>query len=71
MFKELTEKIAYPTVEHEILAFWKERQHGEHRAALDDDVEQIALARQPTLCNQQMARRRNRQKLGDTLNDPE
>ena len=48
----------------------KQRQHREHGTALDDNVEEIGLRRQPTLCEQQVPRRRHRQKLGDAFDDP-
>src|SRR5260370_40093798 len=49
----------------------KDRNDGQHRAALNDHVEQIRLAGQPMFSNEEMARGRNRQKLGYSLNDTE
>src|SRR5260370_14245086 len=49
----------------------KDRNDGQHRAALNDHVEQIRLAGQPMFSNEEMARGRNRQKLGYSLNDAE
>ena len=47
----------------------KQRQHGDDRAALDDDVEKVALARQPVLGDQQMAGGGNGDEFGDSLDD--
>jgi hypothetical protein len=53
-------------------SFVKEGNDGDDRAALDDDIEQIGLVTlQPVLREQQMSRRRNRDELGDSFNDPE
>ena len=49
----------------------KERQDGDDRPALDDDVEEIALARQPMLGDEQMAGGRNGNEFGDPLDDPQ
>ena len=47
----------------------KQRQHGDDRTALDDDVEEIALARQPVLGDEQMAGGGDGNEFGDSLND--
>src|SRR5208283_948042 len=60
-----------PTKEKLVQSVAKERKHGQDRAALDDDVEQIRLARQPLLGNEQMASGGNREKLGYSFNDSE
>jgi len=51
MFKELTEKIAYPTVEREILAFWKERQIFEKSVALRDPQRHFTFYEGPPTAN--------------------
>ena len=53
-------------------ALVKERDHRQHGAGLDDDVEEVALVDvQPALGNQQVAGGGNRQELGDPFDDPE
>src|SRR5260370_32991417 len=49
----------------------KDRNDGQHRAALNDHVEQIRLAGQPMFSNEEMARGRRRQKVGYSRNEGE
>ena len=49
----------------------EKRQYGNDRTTLDDYVEEVALPRQPMFGDQQVGGRRDRQELGESLNDSE
>ena len=65
-------RLLAPAEEELVEALVKQGNDRQHRAGLDDDVEQVALVDvQPALGNEQVAGGRNRQELGDAFHNPE